>query len=160
MDYDEAMRRFGTDRPDTRFGLELVDLSETLRGCGFKVFQETLDKGGIVKAITPRVRTFSRKDLDDLTEYAGRFGARGMAWVKVKEGNGSRPSPSFSARRRSQTWGRPGSGAGRPDPLWRGQQGHGQPGAERAAPGAWPRLGLIRKGTLIFFGSGTSRCGI
>ena len=96
MDYDEAMHRFGTDRPDTRFGLELVDLSETLRDCSFKVFREALDKGGVVKAINARgCGTFSRKDLDDLTNYAGRFGARGMAWVKVKEGEWQSPITKF-----------------------------------------------------------------
>ncbi|RJX23893.1 MAG: aspartate--tRNA ligase, partial [Desulfobulbus sp.] len=96
MDYDEAIRRFGTDRPDTRFGLELVDLSETLRGCNFKVFRETLDRGGIVKAINAKgCGTFSRKDLDDLTDYAGRFGARGMAWIKVKEDEWQSPITKF-----------------------------------------------------------------
>lgn len=96
MTYDEAMRRFGTDRPDTRFGLELVDLTETLRGCGFKVFNTVIDKGGMVKAINAKgCGAFSRKDLDDLTEYAGRFGARGMAWIKVKEDEWQSPITKF-----------------------------------------------------------------
>ncbi|WP_448872308.1 aspartate--tRNA ligase [Desulfobulbus propionicus] len=96
MTYDEAMRRFGTDRPDTRFGLELVDLTEALRGCGFKVFNTVIDKGGVVKAINAKgCGGFSRKDLDDLTEYAGRFGARGMAWIKVKEEEWQSPITKF-----------------------------------------------------------------
>ena len=96
MTYDEAMRRFGTDRPDTRFGLELVDLTESLRGCGFKVFNTVIDKGGVVKAINAKgCGTFSRKDLDDLTEYAGRFGARGMAWIKIKEEEWQSPITKF-----------------------------------------------------------------
>lgn len=96
MTYDEAMRRFGTDRPDTRFGLELVDLTETLRGCGFKVFQSIIDKGGVVKAINARgADRFSRKDLDDLTEFASRFGARGMAWIKIKEDEWQSPITKF-----------------------------------------------------------------
>ncbi len=96
MTYDEAMRRFGTDRPDTRFGLELIDLTEDLRGCGFKVFSSIIDKGGVVKAINAKgCATFSRKDLDTLTEYAGRFGARGMAWIKIKEDEWQSPITKF-----------------------------------------------------------------
>jgi len=96
MTYDEAMRRFGTDRPDTRFGLELVDLTDILRGCGFKVFQTAIEKGGAVKAINAKgCGTFSRKDLDDLTEYAGRFGARGMAWIKIKDDEWQSPITKF-----------------------------------------------------------------
>ncbi|WP_028317695.1 aspartate--tRNA ligase [Desulfobulbus elongatus] len=96
MTYDEAMRRFGTDRPDTRFGLELVDLTDIVRGCGFKVFQAAVEKGGVVKAINAKgCGQFSRKDLDDLTEYAGRFGARGMAWIKIKDDEWQSPITKF-----------------------------------------------------------------
>ncbi|PID71481.1 MAG: aspartate--tRNA ligase [Desulfobulbus propionicus] len=96
MSYDEAMQRFGTDRPDTRFGFELVDLTETLSGCGFKVFNSVIEKGGAVKAINAKgCANFSRKDLDDLTEYAGRFGARGMAWIKIKEDEWQSPITKF-----------------------------------------------------------------
>jgi aspartyl-tRNA synthetase len=96
MTYDEAIRRFGTDRPDIRFGLELVDLTDTLRGCGFKVFNTIIEKGGVVKAINAKgCGGFSRKDLDDLTEYAGRFGARGMAWIKIKEEEWQSPITKF-----------------------------------------------------------------
>lgn len=96
MRYDEAMRRYGTDRPDTRFGLELVDLTDTLRSCGFKVFRSAIENGGSVKAINAKgCGGFSRKDLDDLTEYAGRFGARGMAWVKVKDDEWQSPITKF-----------------------------------------------------------------
>ncbi|KPJ97367.1 MAG: aspartyl-tRNA synthetase [Desulfobacterales bacterium SG8_35] len=87
MTYEEAMARFGTDRPDTRFGLELADLTETVRDCGFNVFQTVVKKGGQVKSINAKgCGDFSRKDLDDLTEYVGQFGAKGLAWVKVKSG--------------------------------------------------------------------------
>ncbi len=96
MTYDESLRRYGTDRPDTRFGLELVDLTETLRGCGFKVFQTAIEQGGVVKAINAKgCGTFSRKDLDDLTEFASRFGARGMAWIKIKENEWQSPITKF-----------------------------------------------------------------
>ena len=96
MTYDEAIRRFGTDRPDTRFGLELVDLTDIVRNCGFKVFNSVIEKGGVVKAINAKgCGGFSRKDLDDLTEYAGRFGARGMAWIKIKDEEWQSPITKF-----------------------------------------------------------------
>lgn len=96
MSYAEAIQRFGTDRPETRFGLELIDLTETLRGCGFKVFSSIIEKGGAVKAINAKnCAHFSRKDLDNLTEYAGRFGARGMAWIKIKEEEWQSPITKF-----------------------------------------------------------------
>jgi aspartyl-tRNA synthetase len=96
MSYQEAMSRYGNDKPDTRFGLELVDLTEKLRGCGFKVFNAVIEGGGIVKAINAKgCGTFSRKDLDDLTNYAGTFGAKGMAWIKVKEDEWQSPITKF-----------------------------------------------------------------
>jgi aspartyl-tRNA synthetase len=96
MQYDEAMARFGTDRPDTRFGFELIDLTETLRGCEFKVFNSIIEKGGAVKAINAKgCAGFSRKDLDNLTEYAARFGAKGMAWIKIKDDQWQSPITKF-----------------------------------------------------------------
>jgi len=97
MEYDEAMSRFGTDRPDTRFGLELVNLTDIARTCGFKVFRSIADEGGTVRAINAKgCATFSRKDLDDLTAYAVQFGAKGLAWVKMKpEGEWQSPIAKF-----------------------------------------------------------------
>ena len=97
MNYDEALARFGTDRPDTRFGLELVDLTETVRNCSFNVFQTVVKKGGLVKSINAKgCGDFSRKDLDDLTGYVGLFGAKGLAWVKVKsDGEWQSPITKF-----------------------------------------------------------------
>ncbi len=87
MTYAEATDRFGTDRPDIRFALELVSLTDIVRDCGFKVFQTVAAKGGMVKSLNAKgCADFSRKDLDDLTEYVGQFGAKGLAWVKVKQG--------------------------------------------------------------------------
>lgn len=81
------MDRYGTDRPDIRFGMELVDLTPIAATCGFKVFRDIADKGGTVRAINAKgCGDFSRKDLDLLTEYVAQFGAKGLAWVKVKEG--------------------------------------------------------------------------
>ncbi|MDH4320189.1 MAG: aspartate--tRNA ligase [Desulfobulbaceae bacterium] len=86
IDYAEAMNRYGSDKPDTRFGLELVDLFDNVKECGFKVFRDVVEKGGMVKAINAKgCATFSRKDLDDLTAYVAQYGAKGLAWVKMKE---------------------------------------------------------------------------
>ncbi len=84
LSHDQAVARFGTDRPDTRFGLELVDCSEVFRGSGFKVFAAALGKGGAVKAVVvPDGSALSRKDLDDLTEFVAPYGAKGLAWIRI-----------------------------------------------------------------------------
>ena len=93
LTFQEAMDRFGTDRPDTRFGLEFCDISDIAAGCELKVFQKVVSAGGVVKAINAKgMGDLSRKDLDDLTEFAIGLGAKGLAWVKIKE-NGSWQSP-------------------------------------------------------------------
>ena len=86
MSYDEAIARYGSDKPDTRFGLELVDLSEQVKDCGFKVFASAVQNGGQVKALNVKgaADKYSRKDIDALTEYVARYGAKGLAWLKVE----------------------------------------------------------------------------
>jgi aspartyl-tRNA synthetase len=85
LTFDEAMNRFGTDRPDVRFGMELIDLTDIAANCGFKVFRSIADKGGTVRAINAKgCGDFTRKELDLLTEYVAQFGAKGLAWVKMK----------------------------------------------------------------------------
>ncbi|MGF6948313.1 aspartyl-tRNA synthetase [Neobacillus sp. B4I6] len=85
MTYDEAMSRFGSDKPDTRFGLELVDLSEIVKDSGFKVFASAVANGGQVKAINVKgaAEKYSRKDIDALTDFVAVYGAKGLAWLKV-----------------------------------------------------------------------------
>ncbi|MEN8190924.1 MAG: aspartate--tRNA ligase [Thermodesulfobacteriota bacterium] len=97
MKYEEAMNRFGCDRPDTRFGFELTDLTDIARDCSFKVFRSMADSGGTVRAINAKgCATFSRKDLDDLTDYVVQFGAKGLAWVKMKaDGEWQSPIAKF-----------------------------------------------------------------
>ena len=81
MSYDEAVRRFGSDRPDLRFGLEISDLGEAVRGTEFRVFAATLDAGGVVRGLNAGAREVARRDLDELTEHAKRFGAKGLVWA-------------------------------------------------------------------------------
>ena len=84
LTYHDAMDRFGLDAPDMRFGLELRDVSAAVRTSAFKVFSETLARGGVVKALNVKgAATFSRKELDELAEVARIHGAAGLLWVKV-----------------------------------------------------------------------------
>ncbi|MBC8446664.1 MAG: aspartate--tRNA ligase [Chloroflexi bacterium] len=86
LTYGEAMARYGSDKPDLRFGLELLDLSDLLVGCGFRVFAETIAAGGQVKALrAPGCGSYSRRQIDELAEMAGRLGAKGLAWIAVQE---------------------------------------------------------------------------
>ena len=87
LTYQDAMNRFGSDKPDLRFGLELVDVSKVVQGVEFKVFAQALDAGGQVKAINLKGSSdsLSRKALDDLTEVAKTYGAKGMAWIKIQQ---------------------------------------------------------------------------
>ena len=84
LTYAEAMRRYGSDKPDTRFGLELIDLSANLAGTDFTPYRAALDSGGQVRAINVTGGAkYSRKILDELTEVTRRFGAGGMGWIKT-----------------------------------------------------------------------------
>ncbi len=85
MGYDEALLRFGSDRPDTRFGLEITDVSDALRGSEFKVFASVLASDGAVRAINAGTREVPRKELDELTEVAKRHGAGGLVWAFVQD---------------------------------------------------------------------------
>ncbi len=86
LPYSEAMRRFGSDKPDTRFGMELCDLTEVVRGCGFSVFASAVDAGGSVRAITVKGgASFSRKEIDALGEYVKTYRAKGLAWISLGE---------------------------------------------------------------------------
>lgn len=104
MTYDEAMSRFGSDKPDTRFGLELVDLSEVVKESGFKVFSAAVANGGQVKAInvTGGAEKYSRKDIDALTEFVSVYGAKGLAWLKVDADGLKGPIAKFFADEDSQ----------------------------------------------------------
>ncbi|MBE7035615.1 MAG: aspartate--tRNA ligase [Ruminococcaceae bacterium] len=97
MTYQEAMDRFGSDKPDTRFGFELVDLSDIAGSCGFKVFSDAVAKGGSVRAINCKGgdAKLSRRDLDSLTDFAKIYKAKGMAWINVGENELKSPITKF-----------------------------------------------------------------
>ena len=96
LTYDEAVGRYGLDKPDTRFGLELKDISDIIAGSNFKVFADAVKKGGVVKALNAKgCIDFSRKDIDDLTDFVAVYRAKGMAWIKVKETEWQSPITKF-----------------------------------------------------------------
>lgn len=89
LTYAESMARFGLDKPDMRFGLELTEISDLVANTGFKVFADAVANGGIVKAINVKgAADLSRKDLDEMTDFVAIYRAKGMAWIKVKEDGG------------------------------------------------------------------------
>ncbi|AWE08032.1 aspartate--tRNA ligase [Lysinibacillus sp. 2017] len=97
MSYTEAMDRFGSDKPDVRFGLELKQLSDIVKDSAFGVFAGAVANGGEVKAINVKgaAANYSRKDIDALGEFAGRYGAKGLAWLKVTEEGLNGPIAKF-----------------------------------------------------------------
>jgi len=96
LSYKEALDRFGLDKPDTRFVLELKDISDIVEGSGFKVFSSVVKKGGIVKALNAKgCINLSRKEIDDLTELTAVYRAKGLAWIKVREDGWQSPIAKF-----------------------------------------------------------------
>lgn len=97
MIYNEAMSRYGSDKPDTRFGMELIDVSELGEVMDFKVFKDAINKDGQVKAIVAEGASdkYTRKDIDVLTEFVNIYGAKGLAWVKVVEDGLNGPIAKF-----------------------------------------------------------------
>lgn len=97
IEYKEALERFGTDRPDTRFGLELNNISDILVNTDFKVFRTVIEKGGIVKAVNVEngASDFSRKAIDELSAYVAEYDAKGLAWVKITDDSWQSPIGKF-----------------------------------------------------------------
>ncbi|OWZ83618.1 aspartate--tRNA ligase [Natranaerobius trueperi] len=94
--YQDAIDRFGTDSPDMRFGMELTDISSIVKESEFKVFREAVQKNGQVKGITvPKGKNFSRKELDELTDFVKNFGAKGLAWMIIEENEVKSPIAKF-----------------------------------------------------------------
>ncbi len=96
LTFKECLDRFGLDRPDPRFGLELKDITDLVKETEFRQFREVVDQGGIVKALCgPGLSKLSRKELDELIDLAGVYGARGLAWVKVQREAWQSPLAKF-----------------------------------------------------------------
>lgn len=87
LTYKEAMEKYGSDKPDLRFGMEIFDLSDIVKDCGFSVFSSAIAGGGSVRGITAKnaVGTFTRKELDKLSEHAKGIGAKGLAWIRLTD---------------------------------------------------------------------------
>ena len=99
ISFEEALNRWGIDKPDTRFGMELVDFTEEFRASKFKVFSGAVAAGGVVKALNAKAMACATQgQIETMTEYAKSFGAKGLAYIKVEKGadvlpsNGNRPS--------------------------------------------------------------------
>ncbi|MGG4045203.1 aspartate--tRNA ligase [Paenibacillus favisporus] len=96
LTYAEAMDKYGSDKPDLRFGLELIQVSDLVASSGVKVFASVVEKGGEVKVLNAKgCGTWSRKEIDDLGPFAARYGAKGLAWIQVKEGEFKGPIVKF-----------------------------------------------------------------
>ena len=96
LTWAEAMGRFGSDKPDMRFALELIDFTDALRNCKAKVFAAAIEKGGVVKGMRiPRGGELSRKDLDDMTPYVATFGAKGIAYTRLTTEGWQSPIAKF-----------------------------------------------------------------
>lgn len=104
LSWEEAISRYGTDKPDIRSGLELVDFSGIFRGSKVQVFVSALDRGGIVKGLcVPGAASFSRRELDELTPFVAGYGAKGLAWAKIEESGWQSPIAKFmSASQRDE----------------------------------------------------------
>ncbi|MCY7798696.1 MULTISPECIES: aspartate--tRNA ligase [Bacillus] len=99
MSYEDAMNRYGSDKPDTRFGMLLTDVSEAVKDSDFKVFASAVASGGAVKAINVKgaAANYSRKDIDALGEFAANYGAKGLAWLKTEADGLKGPIAKFFA---------------------------------------------------------------
>lgn len=96
LSYDDAVDRYGLDKPDIRFDLELVDISDIVENANFKVFSSVVKKGGIVKALNAKgCVDFTRKEIDDLTDFVAVYRAKGLAWIKVREDSWQSPIAKF-----------------------------------------------------------------
>lgn len=96
LTYANAMGKYGSDKPDLRFGLELVEMNDIVATSGVKVFASVIEKGGEVKCLNAKgCGTWTRKEIDDLGPYAARYGAKGLAWIQVKDGEFKGPIVKF-----------------------------------------------------------------
>lgn len=112
ISYDEAVNKYGSDAPDLRFGMELIDISEIAAQSELKVFREVVDRGGMVKTINVKGADgkLSRKDLDGYKEFVGKFGAKGLAWITIRENEINSPIAKFFSEEQLQAIIKKGAG--------------------------------------------------
>jgi len=104
LSYEDAVDRFGLDKPDIRFGLELVDISDIVENAGFKVFSDAVKRGGKVKALNAKgCRNFTRKEIDDMADFVSVYRAKGLAWIKVHEDSWQSPIAKFFSDEEKET---------------------------------------------------------
>jgi aspartyl-tRNA synthetase len=96
MTYNEAMSKYGSDKPDLRFGMQIADITDAVKNSEFKVFQEQIENKGIIAAINAKgCSSYSRKNIDQLTDHAKKYGAKGLAWFKFDGGEVKSPIAKF-----------------------------------------------------------------
>ncbi|WP_022793804.1 aspartate--tRNA ligase [Marinococcus halotolerans] len=136
MTYYEAMNRYGSDKPETRFGMELVELTEVLKNSDFKVFKNAAASGGIIKGLNVKgvANQMSRKEIDDLAEFVAAYGAKGLAWLKVEENELKGPVAKFLSDEETVSL-REAMGAEAEDLLFFGADSHQV---------VWDSLGALR----------------
>lgn len=136
MTYYEAMNRYGSDKPETRFGMELVELTEVLKDSDFKVFKNAAASGGIIKGLNVKgvANQMSRKEIDDLAEFVAAYGAKGLAWLKVEENELKGPVAKFLNEEETASL-REAMGAEAEDLLFFGADSHQV---------VWDSLGALR----------------
>ncbi|WP_079476903.1 aspartate--tRNA ligase [Marinococcus halophilus] len=136
MTYYEAMNRYGSDKPETRFGMELVELTEILKDSDFKVFKNAAASGGIIKGLNVKgvANKMSRKEIDDLAEFVAAYGAKGLAWLKVEENELKGPVAKFLSEEETASL-REALGAEAEDLLFFGADTHQV---------VWDSLGALR----------------
>ena len=107
LSYEDAVGRFGLDKPDIRFGMELVNISDIVENAGFKVFANAVKKGGTVKALNAKgCMHFTRKEIDDLADFVSVYRAKGLAWIKVHEDSWQSPIAKFFSEEEKQAMAR------------------------------------------------------
>jgi aspartyl-tRNA synthetase len=107
LSYEDAVGRFGLDKPDIRFGMELVNISDIVENAGFKVFADAVKKGGTVKALNAKgCMHFTRKEIDDLADFVSVYRAKGLAWIKVHEDSWQSPIAKFFSEEEKQAMAR------------------------------------------------------
>ncbi|SDW27152.1 aspartyl-tRNA synthetase [Marinococcus luteus] len=136
MTYYEAMNRYGSDKPETRFGMELVELTYVLKNSDFKVFKNAAASGGIIKGLNVKgvANQMSRKEIDDLAEFVAAYGAKGLAWLKVEENELKGPVAKFLSDEETASL-REAMGAEAEDLLFFGADSHQV---------VWDSLGALR----------------